>query len=79
MSTQTKPAPRRGNPPAQGLLKTEYDHSETLRIAGLIAIVAICVMVIVGLFAPGLRYSLVNPIAVPIDSAAFLSELEPLV
>lgn len=36
-------------------------------------------MVIVGLFAPGLRYSLVNPIAVPIDSEPFLSELEPLV
>ena len=36
-------------------------------------------MVLVGLFAPGLRYSLVNPVAVSIDSAAFLNELEPVV
>ena len=44
-----------------------------------IAILAICAMVLVGLFAPGLRYSLVNPITVPIDSPTFLNELEPLV
>ena len=79
MPTQTKPARKPAKNHTGSLLKREFDRSETLRIAGVIAILAICVLVLVGLFAPGLRYSLVNPVAVPIDSAAFLNELEPVV
>jgi cardiolipin synthase len=79
LPTQSKPVPKRGKRPADSLLKKEFDRFESLRILAVVAILAICVMVLVGLFAPGLRYSLVNPIAVPIDSAAFLNELEPLV
>jgi cardiolipin synthase len=79
LPTQSKPAPKHRKHSADSLLKKEFDRSESLRIVAVIAILAICVMVLVGLFAPGLRYSLVNPIAVPIDSAAFLNELEPLV
>ena len=79
MPTQTKPARNPAKKHTGSLLKREFDRSETLRIAGAIAILAICVLVLVGLFAPGLRYSLVNPVAVPIDSAAFLNELEPVV
>ena len=79
MPTQTKPAPKRRKHPTDGLLQKEFDRFESLRIVAVVAILGICAMVLVGLFAPGLRYSLVNPIAVPIDSAAFLNELEPLV
>jgi cardiolipin synthase A/B len=79
LPTQAKPAPKSRKQPADTLLKKEFDRFESLRIVAVIAILAMCVMVLVGLFAPGLRYSLVNPIAVPIDSASFLNELEPLV
>ena len=79
MPTQAKPARNSAKKHTGSLLKREFDRSETLRIAGAIAILAISVLVLVGLFAPGLRYSLVNPVAVPIDSAAFLNELEPVV
>jgi cardiolipin synthase len=79
LPTQTKPARQAKKNHTGSLLKREFDRSETLRIVGAIAILAICVMVLVGLFAPGLQYSLVNPVAVPIDSAPFLNELEPLV
>ncbi len=44
----------------------------------LIAILAILTLILLGLFAPGLRYSLAVPVNVPIDAQAFLSELEPL-
>jgi cardiolipin synthase len=79
LPTQTKPVRKPKKNHTGSLLKREFDRSETLRIAGAVAILAICVLVLVGLFAPGLRYSLVNPVAVPIDSVAFLNELEPVV
>ena len=79
MSTQTKPARKPAKHPADSLLKREFDRHETLRLVAVLAIAALGIMVLVGLFWPGLRYSLVNPIAVPIDSDAFLNELEPLV
>jgi cardiolipin synthase len=44
-----------------------------------ISILAIVTLIMVGLFAPGLKYSLVAPPAVAVDSPAFLSELEALV
>ena len=36
-------------------------------------------MILVGLFAPGLKYSLVTPPEVSVSAPAFLNELEPLV
>lgn len=78
LATKTKPAPKQGKSRG-GILKKEFDRHESFRIAAVIALFAMCVLVLAGLFAPGLRYSLVNPIAVPIDSPAFLNELEPLV
>jgi cardiolipin synthase len=79
LPTKTKPARDLRKHQADSLLKREFDRFEALPIVAVIAILAICVMVLVGLFAPGLRYSLINPIGMPIDSAAFLNELEPLV
>jgi cardiolipin synthase len=79
LAIKTKPARKTRTPPADSFLKRELDRHETLRVISIIALLAICVMVVVGLFAPGLRYSLMNPIAVPLDSAQFLNELEPLV
>jgi cardiolipin synthase len=79
LAIKTKPAHKTGTHPADSLLKRELDRHEILRIVSVIALGAICVMVVVGLFAPGLRYSLMNPIAVPLDSAEFLNELEPMV
>ena len=78
MATQAKPATKHKHP-TDSLLKKEFDRFESLRIAALVALLAICALVLVGLFAPGLRYSLLNPVAVPIASAEFLNELEPLV
>jgi cardiolipin synthase len=78
LATQAKPATKHKHP-ADSLLKKEFDRFESLRIAALVALLAICALVLVGLFAPGLRYSLLNPVAVPIASAEFLNELEPLV
>jgi len=78
LATQAKPATKHKHP-TDSLLKKEFDRFESLRIAALVALLAICALVLVGLFAPGLRYSLLNPVAVPIASAEFLNELEPLV
>jgi cardiolipin synthase len=60
------------------LLKREFDRSKALRIVSVIAILALLIMILVGLFAPGLPYSLVTPPAVAVDTTAFLNELEPL-
>ena len=79
MPTQTRPARKPTKHRADSLLKKEFDRFEALRIVAVIAIAAIGTMVLVGLFAPGPRYSLVNPITVPVESAAFLNELEALV
>ena len=58
------------------LLKTEFDHSEALRIAALVALVAMVTLILAGLFAPGLHYSLATPPKGPIESKAFVNELE---
>ena len=60
------------------LLKREFDRSKLLRIVSVAAILALLIMILVGLFAPGLPYSLVTRPAVAVDSPAFLDELEPL-
>jgi len=85
LPTQTKHAraksqtkfTRRGKSP-EGPLQREFEHSEALRIVSVISILALVILVIVGLFAPGLRYSLATPPAA-VDSQAFLNELEPMV
>ena len=80
LPTQTKTsrrhAPTKHSGSGHSLLKTEFDHSEVLRIASLIALVAMVVLILAGLFAPGLHYSLATPPKDPIDSKAFVNELE---
>ena len=61
------------------LLQKEFIHSRVLRVSAVIAISAIVLLILAGLFAPGIRYSLVAPIETAVDSQAFLNELEPLV
>ena len=58
------------------LLKTEFDHSEVLRIAALVALVAMVTLILAGLFAPGLHYSLATPQKDSIESKAFVNELK---
>jgi cardiolipin synthase A/B len=61
------------------VIKEEFDRSEALRIISLIAILALALFFFAGLFAPGLKYSLVVEPQFPVDSPRFLDELEPLV
>jgi cardiolipin synthase len=79
LPTQTKGVRSGKKNSGESLLTREFEHSETLRIVSVVAILAIAILILVGLFAPGLRYSLVTPPAVVVDSPAFLNELEPLV
>jgi cardiolipin synthase len=50
-----------------------------LRIISLAAIVALGILILAGLFAPGLKYSLTAPPRADVHSLEFLNELEPLV
>jgi len=77
--TLTKPSQTKKKAGADGLLEREFIHSRFLRVSAIIAISAIVVLILAGLFAPGLRYSLVPPVETAVDSPAFLNELEPLV
>lgn len=63
----------------EGVLEKEFRHSGLLRIVAVIAIVAMGILILAGLFAPGLRYSLVAPPAGPLDAPSFVNELESLV
>jgi cardiolipin synthase len=58
------------------LLKKEFDHSEAFRIAAFVALLAMVILILAGLFAPGLHYSLAIPPKDPIQSKAFLNQLE---
>jgi cardiolipin synthase len=79
LPTKTKTArAQRKKAPSDSLLKREFDHSRVLRIVSVIAIVAIVTLILAGLFAPGLQYSLARPTNVAIDSKLFLNELESL-
>jgi cardiolipin synthase len=57
----------------------EFERHRTLRIVAVISILAIATLILVGLFSPGLEYSLAPPPAVAVDAQTFLNELEPLV
>jgi cardiolipin synthase len=63
----------------EGVLEKEFKHSRLLRIVAVIAIIAMGILILGGLFAPGLRYSLVEPPAGPVDAPTFVNELESLV
>lgn len=77
MPTQTKPEQQ--GTKEEGVLEKEFKHSAALRVIAFIAIVAMGILILAGLFAPGLRYSLVEAPAGPLDAPAFVSELESLV
>jgi cardiolipin synthase len=79
LPTQTKTRKTHHKAKHEDFLKKEFDHSEILRIVGLVAILAIATLVLAGLFAPGPRYSLANPPQAGVESPAFVDELEPLV
>src|SRR6185436_10059525 len=74
VATQTKPEPC--STQDEGVLQKEFRHSGLLRIVAVIAIVAMGILILAGLFAPGLRYSLVEPPAGPLDAPTFVNELE---
>ena len=79
MPTQTQNLPARRNPRHKNLVQEEFDHSRFLRIISLVAILALGTLIIAGLFAPGLKYSLAKPPQYAVDAPQFLDELEPLV
>ena len=79
LPTQTKRVRSRKKDERDSLLTKEFERSRTLRIVSVGSILAIAIFILVGLFAPGLRYSLVAPPQGPVDAQAFLNELEPLV
>src|SRR3954454_18827420 len=63
----------------EDILALEFERHRLLRIVAVLSISAITVLILVGLFAPGLKYSLVTPPEVSVSAPAFLNELEPLV
>src|SRR5262245_3772292 len=76
VGTQSKPEP---HTKGEGVLEKEFEHSGLLRVVSVIAIAAIAILNLGGLFGPGLRYSLIDPPAGPVDAPAFVNELESLV
>lgn len=79
MPTLTKRTRSRRNQQATTFLQREFDRSRALRVVGIIAILALGTMFVAGLFAPGLRYSLATRLDTPVDAAAFIQQLEPMV
>jgi cardiolipin synthase A/B len=73
---QSKPKPDSKD---EGVLEKQFEHSGLLRVVSLLAIAAMAILILGGLFAPGLRYSLIEPPAGPVDAPAFANELESLV
>jgi cardiolipin synthase A/B len=79
LPTQTKRVRSRKKGEGDSLLAEEFERHRTLRIISVVSILALSTLILVGLFAPGLKYSLVVPPEVAVDEQAFLNELEPLV
>src|SRR5438094_1969261 len=79
LPTQTTRVRSRKKSERDSFLAQEFQRHRTLRIAAVISLVAIAMLILVGLFAPGLKYSLVARPAVAVDAPAFLNELEALV
>jgi cardiolipin synthase A/B len=78
LTSQTKRMRSRKKGEDNSLLAQEFEQHRTLRIVAVVSIVAIVTLILVGLFAPGLEYSLVARPAVAVDAQAFLNELEAL-
>ena len=79
MATKTKTRRTRSKPQHSDLIKREFDQHEALRIIALIAILAFASLILAGLFAPGLKYSLATTPKYSVDAPQFFDELEPLV
>jgi cardiolipin synthase len=79
LPTQIKTVQRRKKLPEGGLLAQEFERHRTFRMIAVVSIMAIVSLILIGLFAPGLEYSLSPPPAVAIQTQTFLNELEPLV
>jgi cardiolipin synthase len=79
LATQTQTPRRRTQTQRDNFFKREFDHSRFLRIISLVAILAMVVLFLAGLFAPGLRYSLATRPLAAVDSPVFLNEIESLV
>jgi cardiolipin synthase A/B len=76
---QTKRVQSRKKSEDDSFIAQEFERHRMLRIVAVISMLALGILILVGLFAPGLEYSLVAPSTVPVDAPAFLNELEPLV
>jgi cardiolipin synthase A/B len=79
LPTHTKRVQSRKKNAGDSLLVKEFERFRVLRIVAVVSMLALATLILVGLFAPGLRYALVPPPDVPVDASAFLNELEPLV
>jgi cardiolipin synthase A/B len=79
LPTETKSGRLRSKRHHDDVIKKEFDRHQALRIIALVAILAFASLIVAGLFAPGLKYSLATPPKFPVDAPQFLDELEPLV
>jgi len=79
LPTETKSGRRATKRHHDDVLKKEFDRHEALRIIALIAILAFASLIVAGLFAPGLKYSLAIQPKFAVDAPQFLDELEPVV
>jgi cardiolipin synthase A/B len=78
LPTQTKRVRSRKESEDDSFIAQEFERHRILRIIAVVSMLALAILILVGLFAPGLEYSLVAPPTVPVDAPAFLNELEPL-
>ena len=76
--TQTQRVRKSKKQPDESLLTKEFEKSETLRIVAVVSMLAILILILAGLFAPGPRYSMAGPPPTPVEGQPFLSELESL-
>ena len=76
LPTKTKPARSGGQ--KESLLAMEFEKSRALRIVAVITILGFTTWILAALFSPGPRYSLVASTRVPVESEAFLKQVEPL-
>ena len=79
MATATKSRPPTSRSKDHRPLAREFEHSEALRIVAVIAILALTTWILAALFSPGPKYSLAYRPDTPVESDAFVNQLEPLV
>jgi cardiolipin synthase A/B len=78
LPSQTKRVRSRKEGEDNSFLAQEFEQHRTLRIIAAVSILAIGTLILVGLFAPGLEYSLVARPGLAVDAQPFLNELEAL-